>query len=121
MRVAHVHIADSFLIDDVIILENVYSSKKNFNTSSPYSPSKGQGQYRCKCEVGPDNTATASQITNGYNSWYNSDRKEIVSTKKSVKDASTTIEKLPELEVADAYFDEHPVLDFVGTCCGMVR
>lgn len=40
--------------------------------------------------------------------------------KVSVKDAATHTDRLLEREAVEAYFDQHPVLDFVGTCGGMI-
>ncbi|VDL85703.1 unnamed protein product [Nippostrongylus brasiliensis] len=37
-----------------------------------------------------------------------------------LKDASTFTDKPPEFETADAYFADHPILDFIGTCSGVL-
>ncbi|CAJ0592462.1 unnamed protein product [Cylicocyclus nassatus] len=40
--------------------------------------------------------------------------------KKNSKDASTSMDKSPAEEVLDAYLSEHPFLDLIGSCGGIM-
>ncbi|XGW20884.1 hypothetical protein V3C99_004116 [Haemonchus contortus] len=167
--------------DDIIFLENVYSTKK-FATTPSYSPVKVEGQIGSKHKVVFDNTPTTAHLATSSLPLHSKVRNISKTSKRAVKDAfahqdkpliecksevdddypaptpqlpsdcqpnrkvrkarkemlrdastftdkernempqdaSTFMDKQPELEIAEAYFEEHPILDFVGSCCGMI-